>query len=185
MTEVKSEQSIFKVAFNLIMACLISGCIIGIVYYVTAPVAAEKSELMKQESMKGLVPEADHFNPVAGKENWFSAEKGGTTIAYVVPGKTKGYGGEITMLVAVTKEGKVLDYNILTSNETPGLGDKAGQEPFKSQIRGKAAAALTVVKDPSNKENVQAMTGATISSRAVTLAVKNAVQDVTDFTGGR
>jgi electron transport complex protein RnfG len=185
MTEVKAEQSICKVAINLIMACLISGCIIGLVYYITAPIAAEKNEIMKQESMKNLVKDAETFKPVADKENWFAAEKNGKVIAYVVPGHSKGYGGAITMLVAVTADGKVLDYTILTSNETPGLGDNAGKEPFKSQINGKKADALTVVKDPSNKDNVQAMTGATISSRAVTLAVKNAVQDVEQFTGGK
>lgn len=185
MTDVKNEQSIFKVAINLIGACLISGCIIGLVYYITAPIAVQKSEMMKQESMRGLVKDAENFKAVPNKENWFAAEQNGKTIAYVVPGHSKGYGGAITMLVAVTADGKVLDYSILTSNETPGLGDRAGQEPFKSQINGKNAAALTVVKDPANKENVQAMTGATISSRAVTLAVKNAAEEVVQFTGGK
>jgi len=44
---------------------------------------------------------------------------------------------------------------------------------------------LTVVKDPSNKEDIQAMTGATISSKAVTKAVKEAVEAVTEFKGGK
>ena len=89
------------------------------------------------------------------------------------------------MLVAVTTDGKVIDYNILTSNETPGLGDNAAKEPFRSQFKGKQAEDLTVVKDPSNKEDIQAMTGATISSKAVTKAVKEAVEEVVQFTGGK
>lgn len=183
--EVKKEQSIFKVAINLIVTCLVSGVIIGLVYFVTAPIAAEKNEMMKQESMKALVSDADNFKEVSGQKEWFTAEKGGKVIAYVVPGETKGYGGAIKMLVAVTPDGKVVDYTILSANETPGLGDNAAKEPFKSQFKGKSAEALTVVKDPSNKENIQAMTGATISSKAVTLGIKEAVEKVVQFTGGK
>jgi len=182
---VKKEQSIFKVAINLIGACLISGVIIGIVYFITAPIAVQKSEMMTQESMKALVNDADAFNKVSGKEEWFTAEKDGKVIAYVVPGESKGYGGAIKMLVAVSNDGKVIDYSILTSNETPGLGSKAAEEPFKGQFKGKQAETLTVTKDASNTENIQAMTGATISSKAVTLAVKNAVDEVVQFTGGK
>ena len=183
--DVKKEQSIFKVAINLIGACLISGIIIGIVYFITAPIAAEKSKMMTQQSMKALVADADTFKEVSGKDQWFTAEKGGKVIAYVVPGESKGYGGSIKMLVAVSSDGKVIDYSILTSNETPGLGSKAAEEPFKGQFKGKQAESLIVTKDASKTENIQAMTGATISSKAVTKGVKEAVEAVTEFTGGK
>src|SRR5574344_304172 len=106
-----NEHSIFKIASNLAMACFISGVVIGSVYYVTAPVAAQKSEMMKQESMKALVSDAESFQPVDGHEGWFAAMKGGKAEAYIVPSETKGYGGKIKMLVAVTAEGKVIDFN--------------------------------------------------------------------------
>lgn len=182
---VNKEYSIFQIAVNLIITCLASGLILGLVYYVTAPIAAEKKEVSKQESMKTLVSDADSFKAVSDKDQWFAAEKGGKVIAYVVPSESKGYGGAIKMLVAVKPTGEVIDYSITTSNETPGLGDNASKEPFKSQFKGKKEANLTVTKDASDKDDVQAMTGATISSRAVTLAVKNAVHEVTDFTGGK
>ena len=182
---VNKEESIFKVAVNLILACLASGVIIGLVYFVTAPIAVEKNEMIKQQSMKELVKDADSFKEIEGKAEWFSAEKGGKVIAYVVPGETKGYGGAIKMLVAATADGKIIDYNILSANETPGLGDNAAKEPFKSQFKGKKIDSLEVVKDPSNKENIQAMTGATISSKAVTKGVKEAAEAVVQFTGGK
>ena len=59
------------------------------------------------------------------------------------------------------------------------------KEPFKSQFKDKTVEALAVVKDPSNKENIQAMTGATISSKAVTKGVKEAVEKVEQFIGGK
>lgn len=183
--KVNKEYSIFEIAINLVITCLVSGLIIGLVHYVTAPIAEQKREMAKQESMKSLVSDADNFKAVDGKDQWFTAEKGGKTIAYVVPGESKGYGGQIKMLVAVSPAGEVIDYKISESNETPGLGDNASKEPFKSEFKGKKEANLVVTKDASDKDDIQAMTGATISSRAVTLAVKNAVHEVTDFTGGK
>lgn len=184
-THVKKEYSILEIAINLIITCLASGLIIGLVYYVTAPIAAEKREISKQESMKALVSDADNFKVVPNKAEWFAAEKGGKVIAYVVPGESRGYGGEIKMLVAVAPSGEVIDYKILAHNETPGLGDNASKEPFKNQFKGKKEANLTVTKDATDKDDIQAMTGATISSKAVTLAVKNAVHEVTEYAGGK
>ena len=132
-----------------------------------------------------LVKDADNFKPVPDKAEWFAAEKSGKVIAYVVPSDTKGYGGEIKMLVAVSNDGKVIDYDILSANETPGLGDNASKDFFRSRLKGKTSEALIVVKDPSKKENVQAMTGATISSAAVTKGVKEAVDEVNAYAGGK
>ena len=87
---VKKEYSIFQVAINLILACLVSGVIIGVVYFITAPIAVEKNEMIKQQSMKELVKDAETFKEVPGKEEWFAAEKAGKVIAYVVPGESKG-----------------------------------------------------------------------------------------------
>ena len=179
------EHSIVKIASNLAMACFISGVVIGSVYYVTAPVAAQKAELMKQESMKALVPEAESFEEVSGHEGWFAAKKDGRITAYIVPSETKGYGGKIKLLVAVTADAKVIDYNILEHNETPGLGDNAQKPSFRQQFAGKGADHLTVTKDPADKEDIQAMTGATISSRAVTRGVKQVVEEVAALQGGK
>ena len=55
----KKEGGIFKIALNLILTCLVSGCIIGVVYFITGPTATAKAEQNKQDSMKALVPDAD------------------------------------------------------------------------------------------------------------------------------
>lgn len=89
------------------------------------------------------------------------------------------------MLVAVDTKGQVIGYNILTHNETPGLGDKTTKSQFKDQFKGKDIDHLVVTKDPSNKDDVQAITGATISSRAVTNGVHQAVEQVNEYIGGK
>jgi Na+-translocating ferredoxin:NAD+ oxidoreductase subunit G len=177
--------SMFAIVSNLAMACIVSGLIIALTYYFTAPVAAQKSELLKTQSMQALVADADKFEAVKDKAEWFAAEKGGKTVAYVVPAETKGFGGVMKLIVAVTPDGKVVRYDILSHNETPGLGDNALKPAFKNQFTDKTSKDLVVVKDPSLKDNIQAMTGATITSRAVVKAVKEAVDEVTAYTGGK
>lgn len=179
-------HSVFKIASNLALACLCSGVVIGAVYYVTAPVAAEKAEAMKQESMRSLVADADEFREIQGEKDCFAAMKDGKVIACILPSESKGYGGKIKMLVAVSAEGKVIDFTILEHNETPGLGDKAQNPEFRSQFSGKGAELLKVTKDPGEVDNIQAMTGATISSRAVTKGVREAVEKAAGLAkGGR
>lgn len=182
---VEKNYSIFQIAMNLAAACLVSGIIIAAVYFVTAPVAAKKAVIVKNQAMKALVKDADTFKPIQGKTDWYEAQKGGKTIAYVVPSESKGFGGAIKFLVSVTPDGKVIDFNILSHNETPGLGDNAQKESFRSKLWGKKAEDLEVTKDPANTKNVQAMTGATISSRAVTKGVREAVEQVVKYAGGK
>ncbi len=180
----EKKYSVFQIAINLTIACLISGVILSGVYYFTHPLAVKNAEMLLKQSMKELVADADDFKPVDGKEGWYEAEKGGEVIAYLVPGEAKGYGGPVVVMVAVSDKGEIIDYSITKANETPGLGTKAAEEDFRSQFWGKTSDALTVVKDPQNTENIQAITGATITSRAVTKAVKEAVDAVTEYTEG-
>ena len=157
--------------------------IIAIVYFITAPVAVKTAAGIKTDAMKSLVVGAQKFNPIKNKPDWFTAEKDGKIVGYVVPAESKGYGGAITMLVAVTPQGKIIEFTILESKETPGLGDNASKDPFRNQFKGKAVKDLEVTKDPTKTNNIQAMTGATISSKAVTKGIKEAVQEVTQFVG--
>ncbi|MCB2293851.1 RnfABCDGE type electron transport complex subunit G [Clostridium algoriphilum] len=181
----EKKYSIFQIAINLTVACFISGAIIAGTYFITAPVSVKTAAKIKTDAMRSLVTNAQTFTAIKTKPDWFTAEKDGKIIAYVVPAESKGYGGAISMLVSVTPKGEVIDFNILESKETPGLGDNASKDPFRNQFKGKAVKDLEVVKDPTKVNNIQAMTGATISSKAVTKGIKEAVQQVTQFVGGK
>jgi electron transport complex protein RnfG len=180
----EKEDSLFKIALNLTVACIIAGVIISIVYYFTADIAIAKQAELNTLALKNLVTEADQYTPVDGKEGWYTATKGGKLVAYIVPAESKGYGGPIKMLVAVGPDNKILKYTILESKETPGLGDKAEKAPFTEQFPGKASSELEVTKDAGNKVNIQAISGATITTKAVTSAVKKAVDEVSEFAKG-
>jgi electron transport complex protein RnfG len=179
-----ADDSLFKIGINLTIACLLSGAIIAGTYAVTAPVAAKERVNLKNKAMQELVADAQEFKPVSGKTDWYAAIRDGKTIAYVVPAESKGYGGAIKMLAAVSPDGKAIEYKILSHNETPGLGDKASEPKFGKQFAGKKAEDLEVVKVPTDK-NIQALTGATITSRAVTKGIKEAVEQVAAYAASQ
>lgn len=178
------NNSIFRIAMNLAVTCFVSGVILAGAYAVTEPVAAEQRVKAKNDAMKALVKDADTFKPIDGKEGWHAAIKGGQVVAYVVPAQSKGYGGNIDMLAAVTPEGKVMDFKVLKHNETPGLGDKMVEPKFRQQFANKDAKDMEVVKVPTDK-NIQALTGATITSRAVTKGIREAVEGVAVYSASQ
>lgn len=186
MSEMHADKnsSIFKITINLAVTCLISGIILAFAFYITHPIAVEKEKDMTAKAMQALVPNATAFTPVSGEENMTEATADGKVIAYIVQVEPKGYAGAIDIQVAVTPDGKVMNYKIVKSNETPGLGANAEKEPFMKQFPGKTSDQLVVTKDASKTENIQAMTGATITSNAVTKGVKEAVDEVVAYMEG-
>ncbi len=176
----EQNDSIFSVGINLTLACLLSSAVIAGTFAITAPIAAKTKIQLDNQARKALVADAQDFKAIEGKKGWSAAIKDGKVIAYVVPAESKGYAGAINMLAAVSVDGKVIDYAVLSHKETPGLGDKAEKPAFRKQFAGKTAEDLEVVKVPSDK-NIQALTGATITSRAVTKGIKEAVEEVTAF----
>lgn len=175
-----TNNSVFKIGSNLALACIISGAIIASTYAVTAPIAAQEAVKMKEAALQELVPQANKFIPLPEKSGWYAAQKDEKFLALIAPAQGKGYGGEIKMLVAISPESRALDYRILKHNETPGLGDKATKPAFRSQFAGKTSSDLVVVKTASTA-NIQALTGATITSRAVTNAFKQTLDEAKEY----
>jgi electron transport complex protein RnfG len=77
------------------MAAFLSGLIIAVVYYFTAPIAKIQRIKMKEQSMKELIPEAASFTPIQGKDEWYKAEKDGQLLAYVLLASEKGFDGHL------------------------------------------------------------------------------------------
>ena len=172
-----NNNSMFKITLNLTMATLLAGIIIGVVYYFTAPIAEIQRIKQKEQSMKELVPDAASFVEIEGKNEWFKAEKDGKVIAYLVLTHQKGFDGHIKMFVAVNPDKKVIGYKVLSHRETPGLGDQAFKPKFAGQFTGKGLENMELVKI-QEEGKILAITGATITSRAVTTAVKNVLTEL-------
>ena len=174
-------KDIIKITLNLVIVYLIGGFILSFVYAKASPMIFKNAEEAQKKALKELVPEADANE----KHDWsshdkhakyFIMKKGGDTIGYVIQSFGKGYSSYINTFIATDKDFVVQKINILGHAETPGLGDEIETDWFKNQFKGKTLEHLKVIKGET-KEDVQAISGATISSRAVTEdAVKHGVE---------
>lgn len=122
------------------------------------------------------VKEGD-WEPHEKEAEYFKVLKDGEQVGYLVESYGKGYSSFPQILVAIDNDFVVQKMNVLSHNETPGLGDEIETDWFKNQFRGKDLDHLVVIKGET-QEDIQAITGATISTRAVTEAVRLAVEMV-------
>lgn len=176
-------KDIIKIALNLVVIYLIGGAILAAVYAKTSPIIFKNNEEAKKRALKELMPEADDIKKLGDwtihekHAEYFIAKKGDETIGYIIQSFGKGYSSYINTLIAVDKDFVVQKINILGHAETPGLGDEIETESFKGQFKGKDLEHLKVLKTETT-EYIQAISGATISSRAVT---EDAVKKGVDF----
>lgn len=175
-------KDILKITFNLVAIYLLGGLILALVYAKTSPIMYQNAVLEKEEALKTLMPEADSIQKAGDwtvhdqHAEYFVVKKGDTVIGYIIQSFGKGYSSYINTLVAVDPDFKVRKINVLGHAETPGLGDEIEKDSFKNQFAGKGADHLKVQKTETT-ENIQAISGATISSRAVAEdAVKSGVE---------
>ena len=129
--------------------------------------------------MQSLI-DADNFEECEnGEIIYYAAINGGKTSAYIFTESSKGYGGDVSVMTAIKPDGTVAGVAILdVSGETPGLGQNAAKKSFFSQYIG-LKNGVSVLKNGAKAENneVDAVTGATITSTAVTRAVNAALDD--------
>jgi len=173
-------KDIIKITINLVVVYLIGGFILAFVYANASPKIFRNNEKAEQDALKLLIPGAD-FKQLGDwtihdkHAKYFEAKKGDETVGYIIQSFGKGYSSYINTFVAVDKNFVVQKINILGHGETPGLGDEIETDSFKNQFKGKDVDHLKVLKTDTT-EYIQALSGATISTRAVSEdAVKNGV----------
>ena len=107
-------------------------------------------------------------------------------MGYVFETESKGYGGTVSVMTGISEEGSVTGVVILSHEETPGLGANAEKEEFLQQYQQPAPeGGLSVVKYQTPQEGqVEAITGATITTAAVTDAVNEAIEQYYAVKGG-
>jgi len=175
-----SGKDIIKITINLVVVYLIGGFILAFVYANASPKIFRNNEKAEQEALKLLIPGAE-FKQLGDwtihdkHAKYFEAKKGDETVGYIIQSFGKGYSSYINTFIAVDKNFIVQKINILGHGETPGLGDEIETDSFKDQFKGKDVDHLKVLKTDTT-EYIQALSGATISTRAVSEdAVKNGV----------
>jgi len=174
-------RDILKITLNLVVIYLMGGLILAVVYAKTSPVMFQKAALEKEAALKKLIPDADAIEKLGDwsihekHSEYFVARKNNAVIGYIIQSFGKGYSSYIDTLIAVDTDFKVIKISILGHAETPGLGDEIEADTFKNQFAGKDTEHLKIVKTET-ADYVQAISGATISSRAVSEdAVQNGI----------
>ena len=183
-------KDMFKITMPLVVIFVVAGVIMGLTYLRTNPVRYQAEKKEKEEALKEMAPDATDPIKAAGTWNaadskvheYYQATAGGKPVADIAETVGKGYSSYIKMLVSVGTDMKIRDVKILDMNETPGLGDQVLEQTFLDQFKGKGLSQIVLIKGET-KENIQAISGATYSSRGVTNGVKDAVQALIDKYG--
>lgn len=195
-------RDFLNLGIRLLLICAISAGLLGATYSVTKEPIAQHAEQASIEANKAVCPSADSFKELnlsgfQSKPGWdasfaditdaLQAQKGGKTVGYVVKVNGSGYGGTIAMTVGLDLAGEYTGVSIDSMNESPGLGTKAKDDAFKGQYTGKSSAQeLAVTKnDTANDNEIKAITGATITSKAVTSAINVAGRFAQAFLVGQ
>ena len=195
----------------LILTCItvIAGFALGLVYEITkAPIAKAEDEAL-QRAYQTVFADADSFKDIDGfdsdkatalvKEAGYTDETidncvqavdaSGNPLGYVITVTTSaGYGGNITFSIGITNDGVINGYSITSIAETAGLGMKArdtGDGTFSSQFLNRTAEIFTVTKTGAkDSSEIDAISAATITSKAVTGGVNAGVTYFNSLVGG-
>jgi electron transport complex protein RnfG len=206
--EVKPD-SIIRISANLMAAGLLSAVVLAILNFFTQPLREanerERFERGRQEALQG---KAVRFEELEAKEQaeaegdghesevtrYRGFDEHGDVVGYVIANKCRGYEGHIEYLLGVgvvTEEDQadrlaIVEFTLVKQRETPGLGDNAKQPWFRERFAGHDATQLEVQKvvaDGEKDQKIEAITGATITSRALANAFKADLEQLAELLG--
>ena len=165
-----------KIVGLVVSLTVISGVCAAVLAYVNALTAGPIREVAAKneaEAVRRVMPPG--VKEIVGLDGGVFAGKDGSgaVVGYAAKGMSgEGYGGDIELMVGFGPDRKTLVcYETLLATETPGLGMKLNAPEFKGQFGGKDGSSLKVVKDGGA---IEAITSATITSRAVCKAIEAA-----------
>lgn len=163
----KSFNEIIKPVLVLVCICLVVTALLAYINSVTSPIIAKAEQEKTEQAMSEVLADADGFEKLEIENlpdrvtEVYTATNGS---GYVFMLTTKGYGGDMKLICGMKSDGTIERCKTLSHSETSGLGSKTAEDPYRNQYSGKSDDTLS---------EVDAITGATISSTAY----KNAIED--------
>ena len=170
-------KKILQLVVSLTAIAAVCAGVLATVNAVTKNRIAEIRELLAEKAAREVmgdgVANVEKTSLADGSALYVGKDGAGKAVAYALKGKSsQGYGGDIVLMVGFKKDKKtVISYKVLQASETPGLGMKLKTPEFAGQFAGKDGSALKVKKDGGD---IEAITSATITSRAVCKAIADA-----------
>ena len=198
----KIESDFKNILICLLIITAVSAGILGLVYSLTEKTIEETKKLNKENAIKKVLPDYDRMeeckvpiesaveNNVFKKEakadslSIYKAYQGETLVALAVETfSDNGFGGRVKLMVGFQADGSIKRIEVLEHHETPGLGDK--MEPAKSDFSKQFESMKNFpVKVKKDGGEIDAITAATISSRAYCDAVNRAHDAILSIIGG-
>lgn len=182
-----TPKAILVPALALLIICLVATTLLAGTNLITAEKIAQNAVEKENSSRMVVIPTASDFSEVTTLESGITyceaLAKDGAKMGYVFTSGAKGYGGTVGVMIGIDNDGVITGIEILSHAETPGLGANATGEAFKSRFSGKSGE-LTVDKNSNDGQNIQAITAATITSKAVVSAVNAALSEFEAIKGG-
>lgn len=143
---------------------------------------ADSAEQTSEEGSEAPASSEEPYEPeVPAQDNGAASGEKGELLGYAVTVSENGYGGEIKMLVCFDKFGQVTGMGVISMSETSGVGTRITGEGFFDQFTGKTGPFKFVKGTPSGKNDVAAIIGASISSKAAVGAVNKAFVLLSDL----
>ena len=187
------KLQVYKMIMVMLTVSGISAGLLALVYQKTKEPIQEAQNNMIAEGLKEVVKTEFDNNPFdekisvkQGKNHFtlYPARKEGYITSIVMKSSSnKGFGGKMDVIVSFLLDGRVGDFKVINHKETPGLGSKVNDESFRKNIQGKnpSSEGFKVRQDGGE---VDAITGATISSRALIDAIQKAYEGYQKFNTG-
>lgn len=188
-----------RLAGILFLVCAVAAAALGFTNSATYDKIQEQQVIANNEAKKAVLPDAEEFEKLddsafsAIKSNAeynfiteiYEAKAGGNIVGYAVQAAPKGYGGIVNIVVGITADGTIKGIRVGNNSETPGLGKKSETPKFQDQFSGKTwESAINVIKNGTPKDNeIAAISGATITSKAVTAGVNQALEAAKELSG--
>ncbi|MFH0762612.1 MAG: RnfABCDGE type electron transport complex subunit G [Candidatus Omnitrophota bacterium] len=154
------------------LICFLSSAILAVVNGFTEPQIKLQKESQEKAALEKVFPDAAGFKPVTQDDKiiyYRAYDKADKLIGFVVKSEGKGYSSPIESLAGLDLKLNITDVKVISQNETPGLGTRVAGEEFLSQFKGKSPAGLG---------QIDAITGSTISSKAVIDSIKETISSL-------
>ena len=171
-------KAIVKPAAILLLICALVAGILAGTHLLTQDAIAEAEEKARQESVREVLPMAVTVEviPSENVDAFVGKDTDGNIICYAFLTSSKGYGGDVSVTVGFDTEGRVLGIAVNAPSETPGLGSNVQKDSFTDQFGGMNVDA--------GVSDVDYVTSATYSSKAVIAAVELAMQQYREVVKG-
>lgn len=167
----KLGKKIVSYALILVLFCVVASTALSLVYRLTKHKIAGQKELQIAESRREVLKAATKFVEKDDYVEGYNDQH--QLVGKVIKSVPRGYAGPIEILVGIGLDNKICGIKILSQTETPGLGNKIVEEKFLNQLLGKTVDQMRFKKEGGE---IDAISGATISSQAVVDGVREALK---------